>query len=147
MTVRGEDAAQRQIARKALAHRMGSAAGARAVAEAAQRAYDDLVLVSIPLIGQVGSDALTGRALYLAQRKYPWLVDTREPNNWVGPFAQIIFCLERQTPSVATEAAETVFALLAGLLVTFIGEPLTARLLQDAWPDAFTDARTEETEA
>jgi hypothetical protein len=31
------------------------------------------------------------------------------------------------------------------LLVTFIGEPLTARLLRQAWPDAFSDASTEET--
>ena len=32
-----------------------------------------------------------------------------------------------------------------GLLVTFIGEPLTAGLLRKAWPDAFSDASTEET--
>jgi hypothetical protein len=38
-----------------------------------------------------------------------------------------------------------VFATLTGLLVTFIGEPLTARLLRKAWPDAFADANTEET--
>jgi hypothetical protein len=144
VTVRGDDAAQRQVALKALANRT-AAAGTEAVAVAAQRAYDDLVRVSTPLIGFVGIDSLTGRALYLAQRRYPWLLQTREPNNWVGPFAQIIFCLERQDPAVATEAAGTVLALLTGLLITFIGEPLTARLLQEAWPDAFTDARTEET--
>jgi len=33
------------------------------------------------------------------------------------------------------------------LLVSFIGEPLTVGLLRQAWPDAFDDARTEETEA
>ena len=126
-----EDPALRQLALKALAQRAGSARGRRARSRtAAQRAYDDLARVSAPLIGQVGVDALTGRALYLAQRQYPWLVRTSEPTEWNGPFAQIVFCLEQQDPAVATEAAGAVLATLTGLLVTFIGEPLTARLLQ-----------------
>jgi hypothetical protein len=61
-----------------------------------------------------------------------------------GPFTQIIVCLERQDPAVATEAVGTVLAAFAGLLVTFIGEPLTTRLLRLAWPDAFSDASAEE---
>jgi hypothetical protein len=118
--------ALRELALKALAQRAGSAADAGALAAAAQRAYDDLAQLSAPLIGQVGVDALTGRTLYLAQRKYPWLIHTREPDEWKGPFAQIVFCLERQDPAVATEAAGAVLTTLTGLLVTFIGEPLTA---------------------
>ena len=140
-----ENPALQQLALKVLAQHAGSAAGAEALAAAAQRAYDDLARVSAPLIGQVGVDALTGRTLYLAQRKYPWLVHTREPEQWKGPFDQIVFCLERQDPAVATEAAGAVFATLTGLLVSFIGEPLTMRLLRQAWPDAFADASTEET--
>jgi hypothetical protein len=140
-----ENPALRQLALKALAKRAGAAPDAAALAAAAQRAYDDLTQVSAPLIGQVGVDALTGRTLYLAQRKYPWLVHTREPEQWKGPFAQIVFCLERQDPAVATEAAGAVLTILTGLLVTFIGEPLTARLLRKAWPDAFSDASIEET--
>ena len=140
-----ENAALRQLALKVLAQRAGSAADAGALAAAAQRAYDDLALVSAPLIGQVGVDALTGRALHLVQRQYPWLVSTREPEQAEGPFAQVIFCLERQDPAIATEAAGAVFATFTGLLVTFIGEPLTTRLLRKAWPDAFSDASTEET--
>ena len=140
-----ENAALRQLALKLLAQRAGSAADAGALAAAAQRAYDDLALVSAPLIGQVGVDALTGRALHLVQRQYPWLVSTREPEQAEGPFAQVIFCLERQDPAIATEAAGAVFATFTGLLVTFIGEPLTAGLLRQAWPAAFSDASTEET--
>ena len=129
--------ALRQLALRALAQRKGSTADAGALAAAAQRAYEDLTRVSAPLIGDVGVNALTGRTLYLAQRQYPWLVQTREPEEWDGPFEQIVFCLERQDPAVATEAAGAVLATLAGLLVTFIGEPLTVQLLRKAWPDAF----------
>jgi hypothetical protein len=140
-----ENPALRRLALKALAQRAGTASGAGDLAAAAQRAYDDLAQVSTPLIGEVGVEALTSRTLYLAQRKYRWLVLTREPNQFKGPFAQIVFCLERQDPAVATEAAGAVLTTLTGLLVTFIGEPLTARLLRKAWPDAFSDASTEET--
>jgi hypothetical protein len=145
MTALG-NAELRQLALKVLAQHAGSAAGAEALAAAAHRAYDDLARVSAPLIGQVGVDALTGRALHVVQREYPWLVHTREPEQAEGPFAQIIVCLERQDPAVATEAAGAVFATFTGLLVTFIGEPLTARLLRKAWPDAFSDASTEKIE-
>ena len=146
MTALG-DAALRQLALKVLAQYGGPAAGAEALAAAAQRAYDDLARVSAPLIGQVGVDALTGRAVHLAQRAHPWLVHTRAPEQWKGPFDQIIFCLEQQDPAVATEAAGAVFGTLTGLIVSFIGEPLTVGLLRQAWPDAFDDARTEETKA
>jgi hypothetical protein len=144
MTALG-NAALRQLALKVLAQHAGSAAGAEALAAAARRAYDDLARVSAPLIGQVGVDALTGRAVHLARREYPWLVDTREPEQAEEPFAQVIVCLERQDPAVATEAVGAVFATFTELLVTFIGEPLTAGLLRKAWPAAFSDASTEET--
>jgi hypothetical protein len=140
-----ENAALRQLALKLLAQRAGSTADAEALAAAARRAYDDLARVSAPLIGQVGVEALAGRALHLAQREYPWLVQTREPEQAERPFTQVIACLERQDPAVAIEAAGAVFATLTGLLVTLIGEPLTARLLRQAWPDAFADASTKET--
>jgi hypothetical protein len=140
-----ENPALRQLALKVLAQDAGSAAGAEALAAAARRAYDDLARVSAPLIGQVGVDALTERALHLARREYPWLVQTREPEQAEGPFAQVTVCLERQDPAIATEAAGAVLAKLTGLLVTLIGEPLTVGLLRKAWPGAFSDANTAET--
>ena len=137
------NAALRQLALKALTQHAGPGATAKALAAAARRAYDDLVRVLAPLIGQAGVDALTGRALHLAQREYPWLVDTREAEQAERLFAQVIACLEQQDPAVGIEGAGAVFALFTGLLVTFIGEPLTARLLRKAWPDAFSDGALE----
>ncbi len=130
----------RRLALQALAKRAGADADIRAVIDAAEHAYADLARVSMPLIGKVAVDALTGRALYLAQQTYPWLAAPREGREWSGPFAQVVFCLEPQTPAVATEAAGAILATLTELLVTFIGQPLTAQLLQQAWPEAFTDA-------
>ena len=143
MTTLGETAL-RQLALTVLAQHAGSAADAAALAAGARRAYDDLAHVSTPLIGQVGVDALTGRAVHLAQRKYSWLVDPREPEHTHEPFVHVIASLERQHPAVATEGAVAVFATFAGLLVTFIGEALTAGLLRQAWPNAFSDTHTKE---
>jgi hypothetical protein len=138
-------AALRQLALKVLAEHSGSAESAEALAAAARRAYDHLAHVSTPLIGQVGVDALTARALHLAQVEYSWLVDACESEQTNDPFAQVIVSLERQNPAIATEGAAAVFAIFAGLLVTFIGESLTTGLLRRAWPNAFADAHTEET--
>jgi hypothetical protein len=140
-----ENAALRQLALRVLAYHTGPTADTDALAAAARRVYDDLAQVSTPLIGQVGVDALTGRALHLAQREYPWLVCPHEPEQSDDPFAQVILCLQRQDHVVATEAAGAIFATFTGLLVTFIGEPLTAGLLRTAWPEAFSDVGTEET--
>lgn len=139
------NAAHRELALKVVAQHAGPAAGAKAIAAAARRAYDELGRVVAPLIGHGGFEALTARALHVAQQDYPWLVQTRQPEEAAGSFSQVVDCLERQDPPVATEAAGAVFAILTGLLVTFIGEPLTARLLRKAWPDAFSDASIEET--
>lgn len=138
------NAALRQLALKVLAQHAGPAAGAEAVAAAARRAYDDLARASAPLIGNVGVDALTGRALHLAQREFPRLVHTRGPGHSDDPFSQVVVCLEREDPAVAIEAAAAVLATLTGLLVSFIGEPLTGRLLHKAWPDAFSGSNIQE---
>ena len=130
----------RQLALKVLAE----PESAEARAAAARRAYDRLVLVSSPLIGQVGVDALTARALHVAQVEYPWLVDAPESEQKNEPFAQVIVGLERQNPAIATEGAAAMLAILAGLLVTFIGKSLTTGLLRRAWPNAFAEAHTEE---
>jgi hypothetical protein len=142
-----DHAALRQLVLKVLAPRGGPAASAEALAAATRRVHDDLARVSAPLIGQVGVDALMGRALHLAQRDYPWLAEPRDPREPESPFAQFVVCLERQDPAVAIDAAVAVFAAFTGLLVTFIGEPLTARLLRKAWPAAFSGSTTEETQA
>jgi hypothetical protein len=144
MTTLG-DTALRQLALKVLEQHAGPAAGATALAAGARRAYDDLAHVSTPLIGQAGIDALTARAVHLAQQEYSWLVDRREPERTDEPFAQVIASLGRQDPAIATDGAAALFATFAGLLVTFIGEPLTTGLLRQAWPKAFSDTHTEGT--
>ena len=139
--------ALRQLALNVLSARAGSGAGATALAAAAGSAYGDLVRVFSPLIGDLGVEALTGRAVHLAQQQYGWLVSARGPDQVNEAIGQVIARLERQDPAVAADAAATVFALMTGLLATFIGASMTTGLLRQAWPDAFFDAATEEGKA
>ena len=138
MTALGKAALQ-DFARQALTQRAGPGAGVEAVIPGAQRAYDDLSRVSVPLIGHIGMDALTGRAVHLAQRQYSWLASALEPAQADGAFTRLTASLKSQDPAAAADAATAVLAHLTGLLVTFIGEPLTTGLLRRAWPDALDD--------
>jgi hypothetical protein len=135
-------AALRQLAVRVLMHKAGQSPDAAALAAAARRSFDELARVLAPLIGQVGIDALAARAVHLAQREYPWLANTRDPENPDGPLPHVGTALGHQEPALATEAAAAVLATFTRLLVTMIGEPLAERLMRQAWPDGFSDAGT-----
>lgn len=130
----------RQVALAALAGPAGGVLGADALAAAAARTYADLVRVSAPLIGHAGVAALTDRAVHLARREHPLLERLSEPPGAERTFDHVIACLKGQDPAAATDAAAAVFATFFGLLVDFIGEPLTAGLLRKAWPHAVANA-------
>ena len=138
-------AKRRRLARRALALHAGPAVDATAVAAAARRAHDDLAQVLAPVIGDVGIAAMSDRALHLAAREYPWLPSS-DPRDADTRFTKVIDALKRQgDPAVAAEGAAAVFQAILGLLGTFIGEPLAARLVRQAWPDAVSSADTQET--
>ena len=110
------------------------------VAEAVRLAHADLVAVFAPLISSSGVEALLGRAFDLAQRKYPPAELRDDMPAPAESLAQISRWLQRQEPPAATDAAAAMFATFAGLLGALIGEPLTTRYLEKAWPDAFSPA-------
>jgi hypothetical protein len=120
-----------------LRRRAGSGADAAAVAAAARRAYEELAVVLVPLISQAGVDAMAARALHLVRREYP--SDQAGEEQAAEPFGRVTLWLERQDPTVATDAAAAMLMALSGLLATLIGEPLTTRYMRKAWPYDFSD--------
>jgi hypothetical protein len=145
MTHPGRKATRRGLARRVLARRAGPAVDATAVAAAASRAYDDLAGVLAPVIGDGGVAAMTDRALHLTTREYAWL-PARAPGSADTTFTHVCDALKQQDdPAVAAEAAAAVFAAIIDLLATFIGDPLAARLVQQAWPDGVFSTDTVET--
>ena len=131
----------RQRLVRVITRRAGSSTAAVAVAEASRLTHDDLTAALAPLISSSGVEALWGRAFDLARREFPADAGhAGEVSTSDEPFAAMTLWLERQSSSVATEAAAAMFATFAELLTTLIGEPLTTRYLEKAWPDGFSDA-------
>jgi hypothetical protein len=135
-----ETTALRQRIGRLITHRAGSS-DARAVAAAARQTQEDLTAVFAPLISSAGVEALSERAFDLAQREYPAGKRRGDSTPIDEPFGQVSRWLEAQVPSAAADAAAAMFATFAELLTTLIGEPLTTRYLQKAWPDGFSDVQ------
>ena len=140
MTETPETTVLRQRLVRVIMHRAGASTAASAVAAAARLAHDDLIAVVAPLISSAGVEALWGRAVDLAQREYPAGEPGGDDRTADEPFARVSLWLERQVPSVAIDAAAAMFATFAELLTALIGEPLTTRYLEKAWPDGFSGA-------
>lgn len=97
----------------------------------AVRAWDRLRAPLVRLAGVAGYRSLVARALALAAAEAACLgpVRTREDGSLEG--------FDASAMDGGAEAA--IVAQLLGLLVTFIGEPLTRQLVREAWPDAPLD--------
>ena len=86
--------------------------------------------------GADGFASLLRRALALARAEVPSLqtVTVKPDGSLEG-----LEALAADATNAGPEAAVAITAHLLGLLVTFIGEPLTLRLVREAWPDASLD--------
>jgi hypothetical protein len=121
--------------------RRAASSSAAAVAEAARRTHDDLMTALAPLISSSGVEALWARAFDLARREYPHYIRS-DASSAEAPVVEMGRWLETQSPSIAIEASAAMFATFAELLGTMIGETLTTRYLEQAWPDGFSDVET-----
>ena len=99
---------------------------------AAFRACEKLRPHLATLLGSTGFHALLSRALALARAEAPRLCAVQ-----VKADGSLAAADAPETPLDANEPVEggvVLLALLLGLLVAFIGENLTQRLLRDVWP-------------
>src|SRR6185437_1469933 len=91
------------------------------------------------LMGNVGFRALLSRALALANAEVPWLraVHVKADGSFEG-----LAELEAQVdPEEIFEGGIVLLAQLLGLLVAFIGEDLTLRLVREVWSKLSLDIR------
>jgi hypothetical protein len=84
------------------------------------------------LMGNVGFRALLSRALALANAEVPWLRAVRVKAD--GSFEELDELGAQVDPDEIFEGRVVLLAELLGLLVTFIGEDLTLRLVREVWP-------------
>ena len=95
----------------------------------AMKVFDRLRVALARFAGSDSFASLVRRALALARADEPALnqVSIKANGSLDG--------LEK----ITGDAVVAIVAHFLGLLVTFIGEPLTLRLVSDAWPDATLD--------
>lgn len=132
------------LVRRLLAFEAARADAPDARVDVAVRVIDDLRLRLVRLAGVDGFRSLLSRALTLAKAEVPSLhtVHIRADGSLEGCDA-----IEQGHEPGAEEQAGTVLVThLLELLVLFIGEPLTLRLLHDKWPNASTDEADSRTE-
>jgi hypothetical protein len=139
------DDRQQQVFQRILTREGGVDVDAGAVAAAARRTCEHLARQLAPLVGEGGVAAIYTRSLHLVQRQFPGLAPGRESAQRDGPFVRVEQFLAHQQPAVASAAAVALFTTVGELLASFIGEPLTMRLLREAWPVEFASDTTEET--
>ena len=99
---------------------------------------EKLRIILTKFAGAEGFASLLRRALKLTSADVPALQSVKiGADGRLEGFEQIV--ADADTGAAGGEAAVAITAHLLWLLVTFIGEPLTLRLVREAWPDASRD--------
>lgn len=123
-----------ELARRLLAFESPHGQPPGAPADRAARVCERLRGPLSKLAGPASYRALLSRALALAKANAPSLATMR-----VEADGRLERSGETRPDEYAADAdrgPRVLVAQLLGLLVTFIGEPLTLTLVRDAWPDA-----------
>lgn len=126
----------RNLARRLLAVEAASKGAAGAPAHEAVRVCEKLRISLTRFAGPDGFTSLLRRALALARADVPALqtVNLRSDGSLEG-----LEALVADVTKGGSDAAVAIVAHLLGLLITFIGAPLTMRLVGEALPDALLD--------
>ncbi len=85
------------------------------------------------MLGIAAFQALLARALVLATAEMAWLETVRvQDDSALKGFSE---AAERQPAKAVATGSTALLSQLIGLLVIFIGDNLTLRLVQDIWPE------------
>lgn len=119
------------LARQLLAFEAAHLNASEAGVAVAVRVIDELRIRLIKLAGLDGFRSLLSRSLTLARAEAPYLNRVSvSANGSLEGWEEI-----EQSQDAAGQAARILLTHLLALLVTFIGESLTLRLVSDSWPE------------
>ena len=134
----------RALAERLLAYEINAAKSSEPLESAILRVYERLRKCLGEVAGVSGFQSLATRALALAKTEAPSLSAARIAVDGslqgLGDFEQSIdFEKVQAAESPTFEAGRILIARLLGLLLLFLGEALTLRLLRSAWPSEAID--------
>jgi hypothetical protein len=132
MDPNGPAPAAQALARRLMEHEANGRTAAEDLAAAGERVLLRLRQDLARVLGTSGFSTLEARALDLARRRYAFLgTDGGSPHFLDDTRA----ALAGRDADAARDALQAVCGHLIGLLVTFLGEPLTTQFIRLAWPD------------
>jgi len=132
----------RNLAQRLLAYEAAGTEHSAASESAASRVCAKLRGPLITLAGVAGFRSLLSRALTLARAEVPNLSAVQIAAD--GSLRGLDELVSQTDKEQARDGGAILIAQLVGLLLTFIGEGLTIRLVQDVWPEAAFDGRVSE---
>jgi hypothetical protein len=134
----------RNLAGRLLAYEAAAGENSEPTESAAFRVCEKLRQPLCSLAGVAGFRSLLSRALALARAEAPSLSAVQVSTD--GSLKGLDELGPQRDKDMANEGGALLIAQLLGLLLTFIGEGLTLRLVQDAWPESAVDDRDSGTE-
>lgn len=128
----------RELARHLLLLETPGVEQAEAEVSATMSALAKLCCYLTKLIGAAGFEVLLARALALARAEAGWLAPVRvQSGTKLTGFQEAAL---QQPADAVVAGCIALMVQLIGLLVAFVGENLTLRLLHDVWPEMRSDA-------
>jgi len=121
-----------ELARRLIAHEANLNKAARAYSTAVFPVPEKLRPHLSIFMGKAGFRALLARALALAGTDVPWLRGLQVKAD--GSLLPAPELMAKVSPSDILTGRVAVLSQLLGLLVAFIGEKLTLRLVHEVWP-------------
>jgi len=134
----------RDLALRLLDHQNAADKTSESTELAAFRVCETLRQPLCALAGVAGFRSLLSRALTLARAEAPSLSAVQVAAD--GSLKGLDELASQTDKEQARDGGAILIAQLIGLLLTFIGEGLTLRLVQDVWPEAAFDGRVSEKE-
>lgn len=126
-----------QAARQLIADAPGDVSSAKQVAERATQACDHFSRHLTRLLGDTGVQLLLKRSISIASNQFAWLAALPASGSISSALRS---AMEQLDPASIVDAFAAVMAAFVGLLERLIGEGLVERLLDEVWPNVFTDA-------
>ena len=129
----------RNLAERLLAYEAAAGKNSEPTESAAFRVCEKLRQPLCSLAGVAGFRSLLSRALALARAEDPSLSGVRVGAD--GSLKGLHELGPQKDKDMSEEGGALLIAQLLGLLLTFIGEGLTLRMVQDVWPESTFDDR------
>jgi hypothetical protein len=104
------------------------------VAAVTLRLWRELAPELTLIVGEGGFKPLYNRSVRLAGKSFPWLVHQLVQPVAADRFTELEARFEAASEAERLSASLLLFEIFLGMLASLIGDVLTARILQSAWP-------------